>query len=342
MLVVDGQPSEPTDPEAPNWPTKKYLRHQISLPEIGRIIYDGPCRYRDMPVAHSVYEPMDCGPWGMGVTWQVEPLQQFANQLATVLYNFYRYNAWPAQVHPSTLAEVIRQKGIAPGVAPNTEYELDDITFKELFPTGVGTGFSILPPPEPRGALEMLVKTLSIIDETMGNVDVLQGQPPSAAMSGYALGTMTANATAPIVALAEFLNESLRRFAGVVCDAIIDGMNDAEWAKALSQYPPLVAQVLRESISTREWDCQVDAVEAGDKGRMMQETLAKMQATLISKRTAQERIGENPELEDKREMDAQRRALSALQPPEQPNKSVGFVPDQAAQQGKAVSNAVLG
>jgi hypothetical protein len=303
---------ERVDPDMPDWPFRIGVRELQILRDHDRVIFDGEVELSDIPMAWNRNIIIPHSPYGLGEPANVEPLQQFVNRLATNIFNIVRFYAYPAQVMPQSVKDSLERAGQALFSAPNTCMGIDDELYERFAQTMKGNGFTVPTPEMPESVIRLLNLMLEVFDRLGGNVDVMQGTPPSSSMSGAALAQLTANAKGPLGLKSKFSEHALTRMATLVIDALMRLMPEEEWAKHQREYPPHVFQAIREAMVETDWTVEVQLVSGRGANRAVNRAnaLEEWQAKLIDQRTALEKMEEDADVVMRRiEEDAERAAM---------------------------------
>lgn len=353
VLVADGEPVDPPEEgtkfaqaQDSRWPVRYGIRQVSVIHAINRVLDDRECPFDDFPWAWNRNSIIQYSAYGLGEPACLRDLQSQINRLATQADSITRWYAFPQTIYPQSILDHMDAKGIEPHSRPNQTIGIPDADYERYFVEGKRTGFSVPPPGVPEQTLRQLPAAMAIFNQVGGNVDVMQGTPPDSGMSGAAIAQLTSNAKGPLAFKSKFSEDALQRIGRLAIDALLRYLPEDEWAKYGSRYRPAVFAVVKEAIKCADWSVTVELVSGrgANKAQTKAEAREDYKAALISKRTARERMGEDPDLEERRTQEEleeaardQMRQAMAVQPQGMEDPNAGQ--PQAAQPSGAAPMA---
>jgi hypothetical protein len=321
LPYVLAETGEPTAPGEPNWPTKIGLRQIVVLPEADKVVEDVACPYLDIPFAWSVNIPIPYSMYGQGEPQRLEDIQQQVNRLLSILINYTAYFQFPQRYWKQSVLDRLRAAGVKIFSRPGAEIPIPDDMYDQLAAQGKMCMVQDIPlmPPQFINLLQLL---LAEMDRMSGDVEVRQGVPPSASLSGKAIDSLRAESYGPLSFRSKFAEWAVERMARLSMDAIVKWMDEEVWQEILDGLSLPVIRMVRERLSDKRYDVMVE-VSTGrgttreqDQQRAVDLYQGGAPTRLISRETAMERLRIEDAKEEIKRIDTENaQAMMAAMPP---------------------------
>jgi hypothetical protein len=299
QAFVLGGTQQEVDLTHQDWP-KKFGIRQLTIIVFGgqgKLVEDKQSEFGDIPLPNNVNMPIPFSPLGAGEPTDLEDVQLALNRVLSDLVTHQAYNAVPAELIDSRVADEmgpegrkLRSKWDQRIVIPATvSKELGDL--KKALVTLDVPAIS----PDFWKLLDFLV---SMIDKQGNMVQVAQGDA-SATWSGEAIQSLQRAHNALVMAKSQRTEIYLQHLARLMDHSQMTRMTWQDWAKYLN-YPPAVVKAI--FARNQDLECQI-AVEiaSGSAASRQAESQADIQAYKlgipISIPTILKGMGKDPDLE---------------------------------------------
>ena len=219
-----------------NWPIKRCLRQTTAIATASVVLEDGECKYKDIPVAITVCIPVLNKPFGIGDPVRLMTMQDGRSSIMTSIKDHGEYYASP-------IAEIAKeaQKELPPDYQDGHLHPgmilwvPGDLLAKN--PNGLSR--FVNPPPMPAHLIEVDDRLKREINDSGGNLDVVQGKDKQA-LSGVAI-SLRQNAATTVLGFKSQSDEfSMQRLAELTHHSMHTRMTSADVYKIIQRYKPHV------------------------------------------------------------------------------------------------------
>lgn len=316
----DGQEVSPT---GPGWPRKPGIRYVVCIGN--ECIEDRQWPIDDIPLVNNVNTPIPYSCYGQGEPTRLDGLQMALNRALSAAITHHRFNAFPTEVIPQSVAELMPEAIRNAHTRPATRIKVPDDLIQRFGGIKNIIG-NIDVPPIPADAWKLIQFLVDAIDKEGHQAEVLQGNA-APGWSGDAINSLQNAATQVIKAKSLKTEQWLRGLAGVMSEWIIRHMSDREWRRHCSKFPPVVLAAFRDRLKSMTMDISVK-IGSGSAANSRQETnnlIAARGAGLpISEPTLMEQLGLDPPAELQKSAQWQEQVARTLPtPPQQPGLPPG-------------------
>ncbi len=319
MVYIDGKGREIT-PQSAAWPKRSGVR-QVQI--VGNTtVYDGECKYADIPVAWNINMPDPFCPYGIGEAERLEDLNQFINRQFSNIHDHYKYFSAPQQIVAQSVLNALGDKVSGWFSAPNRVIPVDD----DILVTNNKPVQIVDPPTFSPSAIDALVLCINEFKELSGMTDVNVGKPHSGAESGVAIQSLQAAARGPMGIRMHYTRRAMVYVARLLVGIAKDFLSERDWARVISQYPPPVLRVVRSRAKQLDYDVRVDIADPlVDKQANASEARLDFQSGVETLEGLLERLGRpNPKAKAReiRQQAIQSAPVAGVQPPEAASSQV--------------------
>jgi hypothetical protein len=304
------------DHEPNAWPKYRCLRQLTMIAARGKLIGDAECKYWDIPIALNINIPVIGKPVGIGEPFRHRTMQDARSRNLTAMSDHSEVYKSATTWAPKSARELLPEEFKDSPSIMGAHLWIDDETVKATQGKIMGV---IDPPALP--PVHMLIddKLKREINDSGGNMAAIQGQPSEhmANLSGVAIAQIQQGASSLASFKAKRMQQVINRTARLALHSILTRMKPKDWYKISRRFPMHVLELLATQIlPDLEWSIRAK-VSSGTGTTLAQkkaEAKDDFKTGLISKVTAQEACGRDPQLEEQRQQqEAAQQAQAQMQ-----------------------------
>ncbi len=302
--------------EAAQWPSYKCIRQLTMIASRGILIGDEECKYWDIPTALNINIPIIGKPFGLGEPFRLRAMQDARTRSLTAIADHVENFKSPGTFGPKSAREMLPEE-FKDTFQWGAHLWVDDETIVKT----QGKVMGVMTPPElPQSHLLADDKFKREMNDSGGNMGMVQGRDAEkmSQMSGVAIAQLQAGASSLSSFKARRMQAVIKRMGHLALHSILTRMTAADYGKIIKRYPPHVLEQLHAMAKDMEWTVKV-TVAAGTGATVAAkkaESKEDYKLGLLSKETTQERIGEDPTLENQRQQEEAARITQQQPAPE--------------------------
>jgi hypothetical protein len=290
-------------PGGPGWPVRYGIR-QVTV-VLQTTVDDRECELGDnLPLPANRNVPIPFSPYGQGEPKRLEGLQLAINSVLSDVVTHQRYNAYPPEFVPASVAD--RMDGVLRKIRsqPGKRYIIPDSLLTQ-FQDIKKIVMTLDVPALPTDVWKLLDLLIQLIDKEGNQSDVMQGNA-AAGWSGETVQALQNAASQIIRGKSMFTEFYLKRVARLFVHTITTRYTPADLRRYLTKYPVQAIEAFHGKFKSLDVDVSV-SIASGSGASKQSETnnliAARQNGVPISDPTIMERLNIDPDAEQQKQMD---------------------------------------